>query len=204
MKRLGRWLFNLAAGVSLMMWLFAACLWARSGKKCDLLILTHGGYLLQIQQHPSNYGPCIVFMKTSPSWWDSSWIWERQDARSQSLIYSKHATAFTYFYPEDFDARPRSFGDVFLYLFPGFKPQRSSMGFPLHPGGMISATWRAALVYSAILPILFVMFHVVRFRRDAQFHREALCAVCGYDLRATRNRCPECGAIPPWAGGIVQ
>ena len=51
--------------------------------------------------------------------------------------------------------------------------------------------WCPALA-SAILPgIVFV-----RFMRRVRRWRAGLCPTCGYDLRATPSRCPECGAAP--------
>jgi hypothetical protein len=37
---------------------------------------------------------------------------------------------------------------------------------------------------------------LVRFIRSLRRDRTGLCLVCGYDLRATPGRCPECGAVP--------
>jgi len=48
------------------------------------------------------------------------------------------------------------------------------------------------VVASAIPMALFL-----RRRRRRRRHDARSCMECGYDLRATPDRCPECGALPP-------
>ena len=56
----------------------------------------------------------------------------------------------------------------------------------------ISPGWPALI--SVILVSLFARL-VVNHRRAAR--KGNRCGACGYDLRATPTRCPECGSVPP-------
>jgi hypothetical protein len=49
--------------------------------------------------------------------------------------------------------------------------------------------WSIAILFAA-LPAAQIARHLPRRKRAG------LCANCGYDLRATPDRCPECGAVP--------
>ena len=48
--------------------------------------------------------------------------------------------------------------------------------------------WAIALLFS-VMPTKYLIVRVKRLRRE----RKNCCPMCGYDLRATSDRCPECG-----------
>lgn len=52
--------------------------------------------------------------------------------------------------------------------------------------------WRTIGFPYAVPIILCAMYPIMQFRRR---RREGCCAKCGYDLRASPERCPECGLV---------
>jgi len=50
------------------------------------------------------------------------------------------------------------------------------------------------LILILALPVGIAIISIIRRKRSRSGQIQTLCAKCGYDLRATPNRCPECGA----------
>jgi hypothetical protein len=57
-------------------------------------------------------------------------------------------------------------------------------------------SWWVLLLASSVLPALWVRGYWVLSRKERR-NRLGLCPNCGYDLRATPDRCPECGTPVP-------
>ena len=49
------------------------------------------------------------------------------------------------------------------------------------------------LLLFAIFPVWWWLRRIAKINREK---RKGTCRICGYDLRQTPNRCPECGSVP--------
>ena len=65
----------------------------------------------------------------------------------------------------------------------------------------LTVPYWGAEIFFLVLPLV-VSLRWWRGRRNR--NRQGLCPTCGFDLRATPDRCPECGTVNPDAGKVTS
>src|SRR3954468_5045323 len=111
-----------------------------------------------------------------------------------STICARSASSVMYFAPP---GGPRSSSSFHFSADP-----RAVAWFPTENGKMVYSTGRGAYVRTpywvpACLLVITPAGLLVRHIRQRRRSRRGLCVKCGYDLRASPDRCPECGARSP-------
>jgi hypothetical protein len=167
-----RRLFNLLAGVSLVLCVAMVVMWVRSYWRSDQVQTTN--LLYDLDTSP---GRVWITKSSRPYWSGIPYLSRRAEARFGSrfhgIIINSNmngtrtfaAGGFVYFtYVQPYPPPPCRFTEI---------------GIPF---------WFISLVAAAPLTIW------LRFRLTRKQY--GFCAACGYDLRATPNRCPECGTVP--------
>jgi hypothetical protein len=155
----------------------------------------------------------IVFVTAIGMWWrsysSSDFVWTQRGTKTFEIITARGQCLFKWTSGAVGDAR-NAFNlrrdapqDLVRgnWLFWAGKENRTFLGVITwgrsHYGGsgtgmsIMLPYWLIALL-AAIAPAVWL----VKFARARRRVQSGHCPTCGYDLRASPDRCPECGAIP--------
>jgi hypothetical protein len=216
MKRFRRWLFNGVAALSLPLCVASAFLWVRSLYHCDCVcyrLRTEINYSVPpIPKHLFliSTGPHVIDVSLGPScgrWGTYSHV------PYSGFTLSSDSREPTLGLPAETEVLPgtgATIGSLFfntwanhwqpaIHAFAGFGWESSN--------DRVVANHLAAKASSMRVSIpmwfLVAMFAILPFNgirkmlRALSRSQHGLCTYCGYDLRATPDRCPECGTVSP-------
>ncbi len=186
-----RQLFHFAAAVSLLLCIVTVCLWVGSYFRFDHVIHTvmprDGANWYWRNRTVSSADGGVLFIErgylvTTPGFADN---WAHKVNEWEHAVYMPWQNAPRPPFPGnhwfDFDRRVN------------LTPRGSLTGPEILHIDILTVRlpyWLVALV-TGVAPAMWL----VRRRREARRARKGLCPCCGYDLRASAERCPECGLV---------
>lgn len=169
MRRVIRYGFNSLAALSLLLCLATVVLWVRSYEHGDVVIWRGTAWVALC-------GGEWTFGYRSPK---SDDIWKEHAIDHFTLPSDRHGVRRLPFYLRTFNAveEERPFRWCSSRYHPTFNAE--------------CPTWFVFSLF-ACLPLSRGSWRLWRRTK----HRNGHCPACGYDLRATPDRCPECGTVP--------
>lgn len=197
MKRLVRrglrWSFNLAAAVTAALCIAICVLWVRSHTASDALAFTTmRDSTLEIPMVASMHGRIVIGFMTERFGGHDARVLLLRDVYYQQLAGFRRGSSPAGATP---DVPARS---TLQKL--GFTCDRQHLIYPmgLSPDSKVTLDSSSASVpdwFAAVVTLILPVRWLVVLRRSRRRRRSNLCAACGYDLRATTDRCPECGRM---------
>jgi len=176
MRRLARSLFTLCAAVSLVLCVAACVLWVRSGVRGEVRAW-----------RDADCAGCFSTLRSA-----AGYIQYTRSEYPFPVPEAMQAGHYTYDQPGQGLVSFAQAGDTHLQL-PGFR--FDDFAGSVTPVGIVK--FRAAKLHYGVALLatgpLASAWLLTAGRRRARA-RAGLCLACGYDLRASAERCPECGA----------
>jgi hypothetical protein len=140
-----------------------------SGDTRRTIFANHGLILLfATENYPLNQGCTVIFGHINPQSFDQNY-WQ-----SSTLGFYRRTTQIPYVPQMD------AHGGLPAYI-PSAIMSRHAVAVPYWSLGTVATVLLLAAIW--------------RWRRSARRHHQGLCPACGYDLRASQDRCPECGLL---------
>jgi hypothetical protein len=180
MRRLARHLFTLCSAVSLVLCVAVCVLWVRS-------YVTFDSY--------ARYGYTPTSGTAGRSWW-----WVVESIRGTLAIGGSEQPSELFVWRSNLEFHQGRGNIGFRTPDPnrlaplvGFERRADAVDATttIRSWSLVIPTWALAAI-TALLPASYAVGVARRRRRD----RAGFCRRCGYDLRASPDRCPECGVEP--------
>jgi hypothetical protein len=197
MRRLVRWAFNLAAILSLLACAATGALWLRSYRVSDGFVYSRHGNLSFGRSVRGRIGVITVYgIAKADVFKRIEWAylvdWYSEPVFAPGAIATGNSRA---------DSDFHFFGIAVVGGTQDYLNSKNPMTFSTYSSRLVVAPfWLLCFIMAWPIYVLLIR----RLKRIRVGYANGLCRSCGYDLRATSERCPECGRVPNGKGGNMR